>query len=129
MTFASRLLEDQVCNEANIPSISSINRIIRDKGFKAHIQVPANSLTTYMCIYLQVYLGLSTCSHVNVAVPSLCMVVRVHVDTTSMPAFLDPSTSCSCLRSAQVMLHRCIGRLNGAVMTSTLFLKRLLHMT
>jgi paired box protein 2 len=27
-----RLLQDQVCSEKNIPSISSINRIIRDKA-------------------------------------------------------------------------------------------------
>ena len=31
-----RLLDEDICSEANIPSISSINRIIRDKGFKFH---------------------------------------------------------------------------------------------
>lgn len=30
--FYCRLLADKICNEKNIPSISSINRIIRDKA-------------------------------------------------------------------------------------------------
>ena len=61
LKFASRLLEDQVCNEANIPSISSINRIIRDKGFKAHIQVQRTDWL-HTCVF--------TCN---------CTLVLVHV--------------------------------------------------
>ena len=49
-----RLLEEQICTEANIPSISSINRIIRDKGIRSpqpQVRVLSEQENRFLYVY------------------------------------------------------------------------------
>ncbi|CAA94671.1 Paired box protein 5 homolog [Caenorhabditis elegans] len=37
-----KLIEDQICGEENVPSVSSINRIVRNKSFMAQLAAPTS---------------------------------------------------------------------------------------
>ena len=44
-----KLIDEQVCTEQNAPSISSINRIIRDKGIVVSAESTSNSEKDHIC--------------------------------------------------------------------------------
>ncbi|CAL2042101.1 unnamed protein product [Caenorhabditis brenneri] len=41
-----KLIEDQICGEDNVPSVSSINRIVRNKEFQAYMSISPQSTTS-----------------------------------------------------------------------------------